>query len=291
MKGNDFMNAMNSIDERFLTESEFTVKKNRTRSKKALTAFVSIAAAAAFTIPAGVFAYSQLINRDTVKMYLDDADSIEESGLTQNQVMENEHLRITLDTLLSDGYTAVAVITLDALDDSGRIYIQHHPYFWLRNPDSGEIVAPNGSGSMANHIEQQKTDTIRYYQTMDLQNVDLSCDYDMIFFGTDNTLGDDFIAKVNFAENTESVRLKNDRGNELLLSQFEIVNAGEAAWNGLPESFAFLKNDGTKEIPEQREFLGTDPTEKNPMSTLFFGKFIDLAEYKGVEIDGVEYLK
>ena len=291
MKGNDLMNAMNGIDERFLTESELTVKKSRKLSKKALTAFVSIAAAAAFTIPAGVFAYSQLINRDTVKMYLNDADSIEESGLTQNQVMENEHLRITLDTLLSDGYTAVAVITLDAFDDSGRIYIQNHPYIKLRNPADGSYVFPSGSGSMANHMEQQKTDTIRYYQTMDLQNVDCSCDYEMIFFDFDNSLGDGFIARVSFAENTETVRLKNERGNELLLSQFEIVNTGEAAWDGLPESFAFLKNDGTKEIPEQREFLGTGPTEKNPMSTLFFGKFIDLAEYKGVEIDGVEYLK
>ncbi|MBP0975738.1 MAG: hypothetical protein J6P20_06715, partial [Oscillospiraceae bacterium] len=229
MKGNDLMNVMNGIDERFLTESELTVKKSRKRSQKALTAFISIAAAAALTIPAGVLAYSQLIHRDSVKMYLDDPDSIEEGGLAQNQVMENEHIRITLDTLLSDGYTALAVITLEALDDSGRSYIQSPPHFWFRSTVSGEIAAPSGSGSMANHIEQQKTDTIRYYHTVRLRNMDLSCDYDMIFFGDGSILDDNFTAKVHFAENTETVRLKNDRGEELLLSQFEIVNAGDAA--------------------------------------------------------------
>ncbi len=320
MNEHDLLKAMCDTDEKYIKEYLEMRPIKHIKISKAFKTAIGIAAAAAFAIPVGAYAYNTLIHRDSVEMYLENAEKVEASGNVENQVMENEHIRITLDTVLSDGYTALAIVTLDALDDYGKNYILTHPDIMLKRTDTGKAVFPSGSGGMDDWLEQRTNNSIKYYHSLDLTRIDPSCDYEMIFYSygiftdeehhaangkeyktdenfipVDNPLGYDFIAKVNFSKNVDTVTLTGENGIVLILSQFELISDGDDI--DLMEvdhkSFRLIRNDGTLE--ERSGFSGygveKDEYHNKTFSAMSFKKFIDLDEYKGVVIDGVEYLK
>ncbi len=314
MKGYDVFKAMNGTKEEYIIQSEEFVKPKSSSAKVLKVALAAVLIAAITAVPVGAVARSQLKNRESAELYLGSADLLEESGAVENQVMENEHVRITLDAVLSDGYTAMAIITLDALTEQGRNYINYKPDFVLRRTDTGETMFHTGSGAMEERQEQIKTDTIRYYQTIDLKDVDISCEYEMIFYSMDlfteeewesgvtkpldenmipegNSLGYDFIAKVSFAENTDSVKLKSADGKTIRLSQFQVIDETGEVLRTVPDSVRLIKSNGSQEVLSRSGKLLSVSEDGGTHSTLFFGKLIDLKEYKGVIIDGVEYLK
>ncbi len=314
MKEYNIFKAMNGTKEEYIMQSEEFVKPKTISGRGLKVALAAVLIAAITAVPVGAVARSQLKNRESGELYLGNTDLLEESGAVENQVMENEHVRITLDAVLSDGYTAMAIITLDALTEQGRNYINYKPNFVLRRTDTGEAMFFTGSGSMAEWEEQIKTDTIRYYQTIDLWDMDCSCEYEMIFYSMDlfteeewkagvtkpldenlipegNSLGYDFIAKVSFAENTDSVKLKSAAGKTILLSQFQIIDETGEVLKTTPDSVRLLKDAGGSEVLGRSGMLLSVSEDEVTHSTLFFGKLIDLKEYKGVIIDGVEYLK
>lgn len=295
-------------DEEFLREAEGKPMMKQSKCRRRFSAkIVAIAAAAAvMTVTAGAYAVAKFNNRESVDMYLADADKVESNGHVENQVMQNEHVRITLDTVLSDGYNAMVIVTLDALDDYGRNFIKYRPWFMLKRKDNGETVFPTGGGGMNDWVEQEKKDTIRYYHTIRLDDKDKECDYDMVFCSdgyfdgkersveckdyipVNNPLGNGFIAKVNFKKNVETVDLKSKDGKSLTLSQFELIGDidGDSDCFG---SFSLIKNDGTKEKLDLPKM--TLSSFSDSLGTLEFGKYIELDDYKGVELCGVEYLK
>ena len=319
MKGYDIFKAIGDTEEKYIDMSES--HRAPKKSQKAIKIAFAAAAAAVLTVGIGAYTYSRFNNPESVEMYLQDPDMVAAVGSVVNQVMENEHVRITVDTVLSDGYQAYVLVTLDALDDFGKNYINYRPSIRLRRSDTGERVLHSGGGSMHDWTEQVKNDTVRYYHTIFLTDLetDLSADIEIIFFSLDlfsqeeweegkpfpldenmipvgNSLGYDFIATVNFTKNVETVELTGSDGQELTLSQFELVSKHEninevdrdsLILDGIPE-VALIRNDGTREEPDPVKMFGGG---NEWYSTLFLGKFIDLDEYSGVEIDGVEYLK
>ena len=317
MNGNDIMKAMGEIDEEYLKTSKMASIHGRKPAKKVFKVAIAAIAAAVLAIPLGVHAYNALIHRGSVEMYLENADKVEASGNVENQIMENEHIRITLDTVLSDGYTALAIVTLDALDDYGKNFVINHPFIMLRRLDTGEAVLPIGSGGMDDWTEQIKNDSIKYYHEIILSKIDTVCDYEMIFYSdgifkdeedqgrssaldenyipVDNPLGYDFIAKVNLKKNVDTVTLTGENGKKLILSQFEIISNDESLdmIDVEHESFKLIKNDGTFEV--RRDFSGygidAETNHGEAVSVMSFKKFIDLDEYTGVVIDGVKYFK
>lgn len=310
MKGYDIFKAMGDTEEKYIDMSES--HRAPKRSPKAIKIAFAAAAAAILTVGIGAYTYSQFNNPESVELYLQDPEKVAAVGSVVNQVMENEHVRITVDTVLSDGYKAMVVVTLDALDDFGKNYINYRPGIRLRRADTGERVLSSGGGSMDDWTEQVKNDTVRYYHTIFITDMDLSCDYEIIFYSMDlfsqeewaegkqfpldenmipvgNSLGYDFIATVNFEKNVDAAALTGADGNELILSQFEIVSVHEQIYDGTMSEVLLIRNDGTREEPDYSKMYGEFVTGE--YSSLFLGKFIDLDEYKGVEIDGVEYLK
>lgn len=309
MKGYDIFKAMGDTEEKYLDMSES--RPAAKSSPRVIKIAFAAAAAAALTVGIGAYTYSQFNNPESVEMYLENTDKVEASGNVVNQVMENGHLRITVDTVLSDGYQALVLVTLDALDDYGRNYINYHPSIMMKRTDTGEPVVPAGGGSI--DWRQDTKDTVRYYHTIALCDKDISCDYDIIFFshglfssedwananGTvkevdenwipfDNPLGYDFIARVNFEKNVDTVTLTGKSGKELILSQFELISERGDIIDGFIPDVSLIKNDGTREEIDCTKMHGLGNGESY---TLFLSKFIDLDEYRGVEIDGVEYLK
>lgn len=305
MNGYDIFKAMGETEEKYVEMSESRPAPKR--SPRVIK--IAFAAAAAVILTAGIGSYTspQFYNPESVGLYLGNPDKVAAGGNVVNQVMENGHIRITVDTVLSDGYNALVLVTLDALDDYGRNFLRYCPDIRLKRTDTGEPVFHTGGGSMYDWKEQVRNDTVSYYHTVDLSDMDISCDYEIIFFSDglfsqedwenagsvetdgnripiDNPLGYDFIARVSLGKNVETVRLKSADGDELILSQFELAYARDDVVVAGMDGMLLIQNDGTREEIDRTKTFGTG-------SALFFGKFIDLDEYRGVEIDGVEYLK
>lgn len=309
MNGYDIFKAMGETEEKYIAMSESLPAPKK--SPKVIKIAFAAAAAAILTVGIGAYTYSQFNNPESVELYLQDPDRVAASGNVVNQVMENEHLRITVDTVLSDGYQALVLVTLDALDDEGKKYINYHPDIMLRRTDTGEPVILAGGGSM--DLSAVKDDTVRYYHIIDIYDKDTFCDYEIIFFSVglfssedwenangktqrldenlipiNNPLGYDFIARVNFEKSVDTVTLTGKNGKELILSQFELISEhGDIIDGPIPE-VTLIRNDGTGENFNCTKLHGIGVGERY---TLFVSKFIDLDEYRGVKINGVEYLK
>lgn len=307
-----------STEEKAGIERKAEIKMKETMgTKKTGKRFITLTAAAALALTcaatAGAYAYRELIHKDSVEMYLEGAEALENQGLAQNRIMENGHVRITLDSLLSDGYQAMAVVTVEALDDYGLNYTQNTPSFRLRYTDTGDAFFNTGGGGMDDWEEQTATDTVKYYQTIDLANIDVDRPLEMIFFSfdewegktenklnsdlipEDNSLGYDFITPVDLRKNVDTVELTAADGSRARLSQFELVTRGTGYWDSISETngFKLIRADGSYE-----SFWSglsgssiSDDNEGEPRESFLFGKFIDLEDYSGAEINGIKFTK
>jgi len=77
----------------------------------------------------------------------------------------------------------------------------------------------------------------------------------------------------------------------ILLSQFQLIDETGETLRDVPDSVKLVKTDGSQEVLSRSGRLLSVSDDGETHSTLFFGKLIDLKEYNGVVIDGVEYLK
>ena len=106
-----------------------------------------------------------------------------------------------------------------------------------------------------------------------------------------NSLGHDFVAQVSFANNADSAMLTSADGKEIKLTQFQVVDEGGEVLSGKSNSVNLIKLDGSLEKLGKSGMLIRVSENKKTHSAMFLGKMIDLKGYKGVEIDGVKYLK
>ena len=74
----------------------------------------------------GAFAAYKALNRNSVGTFYDSSamDEIERKGYVANQITENEHFRMTLDTAIKDDYNFLAVVTVKALDSYAEQYLE-----------------------------------------------------------------------------------------------------------------------------------------------------------------------
>lgn len=83
--------------------------------------------------------------------------------------------------------------------------------------------------------------------------------------------------------------LTNYDGNTVLISQFEIISSENIISENGGQVIRLIKTDGKKEKIDGKKIYSS--TDNDGKCYTVFGKFIDLDDYKGVEIEGVEYLK
>lgn len=327
MNEHEFLKITGGIDEGLAAEYGALTPRKRISAKRGVQIAVGVAAAAALAIPAGAYAYKTFIHKDTVDFYMADADRLEEQEkFVTNYVMENEHLRRTVDLQVSDGHNVLTIETQEEKDEIGELFVRNviqgkhlitytdgspGPYFYddyFGNIPHVGMASCTGFSESADNL-YNKLLTIYSCEGIDLDkeirityfandNKDIDAEqyfwkdfpemdeYAYIFEydgETDNWL-EDFEYVTSFAPNVECVPLHSEDGDEIFMSQFEIFSEGKE----LPLSFSefrLILNNGEK-CPldmQNRLFGGED--------YVTFGEIIDLDDYAGVEICGVEYLK
>ncbi len=98
-----------------------TLNKKARTPKKTAAVIAASAAALAMTVSAGAVAYNALFHKESAERF-GVAEAVYSGEGFEARAVENEHFRLTADSVMSDGIMAHAVFTLDPLDDLGRKY-------------------------------------------------------------------------------------------------------------------------------------------------------------------------
>lgn len=329
MNGNDIMKAMNRIDERYISEAETERKISVKRgglSKHAAKLAVGIAAAVALAIPAGAYAYKHFIHHDNVELYIKNADSLEGRDLVLNAQTEDDELRFTVDTLLCDGKQAFGVLTTERIGAKAGTALGAWDFAAaVVYADNGEFITHNWSGG-AHYDGTEKVGQHRSRILIDVSDIDTSRGIKLLFW--ERAPKDDFYGngkllsgrkdwsdvpiryncelEIPIEPNVNVAKLYDSEGNEITLSEFEVYGDGNIV--APRDDFEHELNDGT-EVSGNTEAIFHDFSlidkngEKHSMldwsgsgymedySYIYFEELIDMDDYIGVEINGVEYLK
>lgn len=332
MNGNDLMRAMSHIDEKFLTESNnyisVSAKRKKISLKAALTATIAVAV---ISVPVGALAYNAFVHRETVSKYISNVEILEQNSpeTVKNIVLENNDYRITVDSIISDGNTAIMILTHEPLTDKGlqiRERINGYVGACITYADGSEgpfesegikgvpMTGPICCFSIGNESEFNGYD--KTFCIFSCKDIDLNKEINIELYSSENgfssaleyfvnrdnpkynryeSLSNDLNGMVfttSFAKNTECVQLKSDDGKCVSMSSFEVYSEDPAIFSSfedeLYENSFYITNSGDK-IPFEKNKCSFGA--RTNFGFVSFGEYIDITEYKGVVINGIEYLK
>ncbi|MBQ2101879.1 MAG: hypothetical protein II477_12550 [Lachnospiraceae bacterium] len=211
MNETDLIQAINGIDDKYLSESEEPYKKfGMIRNPYGL--IIIAVAILAFVVPVGAVAIRHFLHRDNVEHYISGTDvvSLKNPNVIKNLMSENDDYRLTLDSLFSDGHNAMIIITSEAISENGQtrfnqnefgIYLPSFcvkyadgnggPYHHLTNPD---IDLPVIETSYAyEYLEEVKDrDDMRFASIVNCRGIDLRKDIKLEMFECDRRSGDEW---------------------------------------------------------------------------------------------------
>lgn len=322
MKGNDLMRAMNGIDEKYLSESENYAKTNRKPKRSVFKVAVSVAAAVVvLAVPVGVYAYNTFVHRENVEMYMSNAELIEKKSpeAVKNIVTENDDYRITVDSVLSDGNIVMMILTHEALTDKGSEIKEDHvhgcPGACITYADGSE-----GPFEQSGYDGVPLTGPITAYAVSNdksvsifiCKDIDLSKDVNVEFYSSergwsgaleyftkrndpDHSGDEDLVNELDglefttsFAQNVDCVQLQSADGKSISMSSFDVYSSDPSIITVSEESeYFFITNDGEKKPFSEKKGC----SQRSDYGFVTYGEFIDINDYKGVEINGVEYMK
>ena len=324
----DMVQAINGIDEKYISESENLTSVSWTKWSYIIAI---IAAALLIAVPICAFTINAFLHRDNVEHYIAGADLIEQHNpdAVMNQVMENDDFRVTLDMLLSDGHNVMIIYTAEAISETGRGHfnrLHYWPYGCLSYADGSkgpghrieDISIPYifGSYGYEDLSEIRGREDIRKSSIIECDGIDLEKEIHVefymndihtfaqdYFYGKDPELSDVFYGgdqeitnyfdgigfTASFAPNVTCNTLYSSDGRQIYMSSFELYADDPSL---IPELSAvtFIKDTGER-VTLERSDGRMHSCKSDDRAYLIFGEFIDPDEYVGVEVNRVEYFK
>lgn len=245
MNETDLIQAINGIDDRYLSESEEPYKKSdMIRNRYGLIIF--IAAILVFAVPAGAFAIRYFLHGDNVEHYVSGVDDISRKApdVIQNLVAENNDYRLTLDALFSDGHNAMIILTSEAISENGEMYFHDPgagkflmpsfcigyadgsdgPFHHAINPDIDYPII--GTSYLYEYMEEAKArDDVRSASIVSCKDIDLNKDVKLELFANENSLLDtqyffnrDPILAKRFPDKSEETIINDLDGIEFIVN-------------------------------------------------------------------------
>lgn len=276
------------------------VKQRRIKLRRTFTVAAAAFAAAAVGAVAGS-AYISYYHEHSVDKYVKNSSSVEIEFDYDAMSSENSHFRVTLDKVLCDGENVMLIITIDSLD--GTCVSDARPYISFSR--DGQTYHAPWTGGYAYYDTQDELDGksysfVHYFPLRGRAGSDtvkeLTLNFSQIGYNGDlhdpgENMYEGISFDVMFKKNVNTADLYDSKGNKLILSQFAIYSDEipilPEDHEGYPgDSFYYIAGDGTKihhsDLPGTYGDGGT---------LLILSEIIDIDDYKGIEINGVEYLK
>ncbi len=285
-------------------EKEMTDTKIKPK-KKIKRKVITFIVAAALLLPAGAYAAGRLFHKDNVEWYLKGSERIEQNeSAVKNYVMENENFRITIDSQLSDGHNVMMIETYEGKTRYGRDYIHDMADFGAKSEyaDGTEIdldytwgIEPIDSIHMRRGGHAKSGDAkVKVYSCngLNIQN-DIKMTYYAFAGEEGRTKLDGFEFTTNFKPNVKSVELESADGKKLVLSEFEIYSPNNEKIGDQLGNSIYAVSERVSLIKTNGEIYHFSPENKTSAHEdhIIFGEIINVYDFKGVEIDGVQYLK
>lgn len=220
-----------------------------------------VAAAVAATVAVssvGVYAAvtKGVIHKESVNNYYDskvvnDVINFDISELIEEQVSENEHFRITIESVLTDDMTVNLVATLEALDERGADYLKNggaHLKVFLpcayAYDTNGEFIEYLDTGYLfgGNTVETETTKSF----TIESDRARLNGTEEIIiklyetFYSKDADISEDIFTGIEFKVKTKptlkTYTFAADNGYEVRMSQYKFyrMDVPYSTPNGLP---------------------------------------------------------
>ena len=312
---NDIISRVTGKAEKEMTDTKIKPKKKIKR--KVITFIV----AAALLLPAGAYAAGRLFHKDNVEWYLKGSERIEQNeSAVKNYVMENEDFKITIDSQLSDGHNVMMIRTNEAKNSTAKEMLKNEMglsgvlYTKAQYADGSD--GPNVNNTQAGDMCTGGYAFGEHASSGDAEVVLISCkgidlkkdikltycqakgDVEGVEIGDEDNYEEPYLEELegfefttNFSPNVKSVELKSADGKKLVLSEFEIYSpdgmriGDNIEFREVSKHVSFIKSNGEKyQISEDNK------TDAN-YDYIIFGEIINVDDFKGVEINGVEYLK
>ena len=302
-------------------EKEQRAKKTKVR--KMLPAFAAVTALVV-CLPVGVYAY-ELYHKESVQKYIGVSGEqiLTEYGYSAPQSFSNDKATLTIDTMLYDGHSALAVITIEAHDPA---YTFPHDYWYLP-----EIVCDAEGNPIEMDLDERTFEGKHLVRTaMSMwKDEDLpanQCRYEIRLLNTEDWNGetlymrfaysdekdyiywnaagrellDGMIVSFDFTQNCDCETLTAENGEQIWLSDFELTRPllyqHYAATGENNSTYKLIYNDGTEEdlravsgfvSTNITEYLAADAPYDDETATIIH----KVSEIAAIEIDGIRYIK
>ena len=303
------LDVIGLADEKYLREAEGKPMMKQTKHSRRISAKIAAVATAAavMTVTAGAVAVAKLSNKDSVEDFYDSStvSRIENRGYVNGSVSENEHFRITLETVLKDDYKMLPIITIEPLDKQAEDYLADSgemPYPMTYYSDTREYVNSNvtcvardlfkkGDDKFSmkldipfishnNKLDVNRPLTIKLSEGKNFR-IDGSVNEPSLFSGIE--------INIDGYNEVKSTRLYSESGKELYLSEFGFVALVKYPENGSFWNGRIVYKDGRKvnvdEISNYGAGLGLGKKQDTGIS-LDFKTFIDIDSVEAIEIMG-----
>lgn len=283
-------------------EMKETTKK-RTFKKKRI---IAVAAAAAMLAVGGTAAAVGIsfINRDSIVHNFGESapDKLEELGQVANITTENEHFRITADTVICDGIYLRAFFTIDALDDTGKEAMGLSPQCLVYMPPTVDFYYEGeteklsfgqsmGSSTNENDESSELNDTRAYFEmNLPVYKLDMSkrltADFSTVKLDGDTEYMDGLSITFDLEKNIETTTFISPDGDELYMSPIGITtdigvyytkeNAGERLYIG------YTMSDGTETAMQPANYF-----EDEAHTYIVFYELAEPNDYRTVKIGDI----
>ena len=210
MNETDLIQAINEIDDRYLSESEEPYRKS-SMMRNPYGLIIFIVAILALAVPVSAYAISYFLHGDNVEHYISGADEVSRKApaVIKNLVAENEDYRLTLDTLFSDGHNAIIILTSEAKSDSGKEHFANlgvgkfSPSFCIKYVDGSDGPSHHLTGMdvdvpiiVTSYVyesvkEAKNRDDKRSASIVDFRGIDLRKDVRLELFANDDPFSND----------------------------------------------------------------------------------------------------
>ncbi|MBR1764939.1 MAG: hypothetical protein IJ746_06045 [Ruminococcus sp.] len=278
----DILRAMNGIDEGLLDTREVIARSRGVRARRTAAVAAAACAALTMTVTAGAAVY-RAYHSESEERYISGAEALPEG---EGAVMENEHLRLTVDNVLSDGKTPLLILTAEAKDSRGAEFFEDGPkvYFEGSLAAVGELYRREGDAP----------DVYAYICELDVPEGLGSAELE--FKGG----GETFTARLSLEKNLETAEFVSKDGRSITLSPIGAY-LGEGFTLATGESsvlgdMQLVYSDGrAKAVPHSSTavihggYETADGSTEVEFERRFFGTVIDIGGVDALFVQGTEF--
>ncbi len=330
MKNETLTDAIGMIDEDMVLAAGQYGMIRQTRRKHRILGAAAAACAAVVLMTGAAYAYS-VYHRESVQKYLGCTGEqiLMEYGYSAPQSFTNDKATLTIDTMLYDGHSALAVVTIEALDSA---YTFPHDYGFMP-----EIVCDANGIALKRDLKELEERTydgkfLSGYGYMSMwKDEDLpsnQCRYEIRFPNTEDWNGetlymrfampdetdyyyasyaskeagrellDGMIISFDFTQNCDCCTMTAENGEQVWLSDFELIRPlpyqDYEAVGENKSTYKLIYNDGTEEnLRAVTGLVGTDIREYLAHDAPYDDETATIihkvSEIAAVEINGVRY--